>query len=103
VALESVVGPRMPLLALASSTCGQTVEWAVVRCSRVLCNVVLACPMEMATNSTLPPYFLRAAMRGRYVSVFSVSLVSRPRYLQNHTSTRVRVHDWLLTMDWSGL
>ena len=102
LALESVSGSLTPLLALACSPWGRTMESAAVRCSRVLCSVVLACPKEMATSSTLPRYFLRAAIRNEYISVFSVSLVSYLRSLHNSTSTRTSVHRILLTLFRSG-
>ena len=54
----------VPLLALAWSALGRTVWKAAVKWSRVLVSAVPACPMVMATNSTLPQYFLRAAMMG---------------------------------------
>ena len=89
----------IPLQDLACSTCGRTVERAAVKCSRVLCSVSPACSMGMATNSTLPRYFLSAAMRRDHFSVFSVSLLLQPRSLQNLiTSTRMRVHCFLLTL-----
>ena len=54
MALESVVGCDVPLLALTWSCLGRTVEKAAVRWSRVLVRVVPAWPMGMATNYTLP-------------------------------------------------
>ena len=63
-ALWSVAGLEMLLLARELSTEGQTVEKAAVRWSRVLVSVVPAWLIGKATNSTLPQYFLRAAMRG---------------------------------------
>jgi hypothetical protein len=87
-ALWSVTGLRMPLLARDRSTEGLTVdEKAAVRWSRVLVRVVPAWPMGTATNSTLPQYFLRAAMRGEYFSVFSSYLMSQPKSLHNPIST----------------
>jgi hypothetical protein len=70
-ALWSVAGLEMPLLVRDLSTDGRTVEKAAVRWSRVLVNVLPALPIGMVMNSTLPQYFLRAAMRGEYFSVFS--------------------------------
>jgi len=63
VRLWSVAGSIMSLLALACSMCGRTVDKAAVGCSSVFVRVVPACPIGKATNSTLPQYFLRAAMR----------------------------------------
>jgi hypothetical protein len=90
--LWSVAGLKAPLLARNLSTVGQTVEKAAVRCSRVLVSVVPAWPMGKAMNSTLPQYFLRAAMRGEYFSVFLSILVSQPRSLQKPISMMMRVH-----------
>ncbi len=71
LASESAVGCGVPLMALAWSTCGRTVEKTAVRWSRVLVSMVPAYPMGMATDSTLPQCFLRAATREEYFSVFS--------------------------------
>ena len=102
LASESGAGSVMPMLALACTTCRRTVEMATVRWSRVFRSVVSACPMRMATSSTIPQYLLRAAMRGIYFSVFFVSLLSQPRSLHNPTSTRMKVHSFLFTLLWSG-
>ena len=76
LALDSLMGYVVLLLTLAWSTIGWTAEKAAVRCARDLESVVPACPMEMATNPTLPQCFLRAAMRGGCFSVFSVLFVA---------------------------
>jgi hypothetical protein len=65
-ALWSVAGLELLLMARDVSTEGRTVEKAAVRWSRVLVSVVPASPTGKATNSTLPQYFLRAAIRGEY-------------------------------------
>ena len=101
-ALWFVAGLKMPLLARDRSTEGLTVEKAAVRWSRVLMSVVPAWPMGTATNSTLPQYFLRAAMRGEYFSVFSSNLMSQPRSLHNPISMMMRVHCILLKEVGSG-
>jgi len=93
----------MLLLALACSTLGQTMERAIVRCSRVLISQVSACLMGIATNSIPPQYFLRAVMRKKYFSVFSVCLLSHLRSLHNPPSNRMRVHTFLSTLLWSML
>jgi hypothetical protein len=48
----------MPLLALALSTRGRTVEKAAVRWLSVDVSGVPACPIGKAANSSLPRYFL---------------------------------------------
>jgi len=101
-ALWSVAGLEMPLLARELSTEGRTVEKAAVRWSRVLISVVPAWPIGKATNSTLPQYFLRAAMRGEYFAVFSSHLTSQPRSLQTPISTMMRVDYVLLKEVGSG-
>ena len=73
-------------------------ERAVVRCSGVLCSEVPAYPMGKATNSTLPQYFLTAAMKLEYFSAFYVRSLSQPRSLQDPTFIRIRVHSFLLTL-----
>jgi hypothetical protein len=95
MALESMVGSNVPLMALVWSTLRRTVEKAAVRWSRVLVSVVPACPMGMATNSNRPQYCLRAVTRGEYFSVFSVCFLSHPRSRENPTSMRMRVHVFL--------
>ena len=87
----------MLLIGLSCSTWEQTVKKAVVRCSRVLLNVVPACPMGMTTNSTLSLYFLRLAMGGEFFMVFSICLLSHMRSLHYPTFTRMRVHGFLST------
>ncbi len=62
--MESMVGWVVPVLALAWSASWRAVEKAAVRWTRVLESVVPAWPMGIATNSTLPQCFLRAATRG---------------------------------------
>ena len=79
MAVESVMACGVPLLALAWSTRGRTVEKAAVMWSRVLVSVVPACPMEMTTNYALPKYYLRAATRVEYFSGFSMFFSSHPR------------------------
>ncbi len=101
-ALWSVAGLRIPLLARDRSAQGLTMENAAVRWSSVLVSVVPAWPMGTATNSTLPQYFLRVAMRGEYFSVFSSSLMSQPRSLQNPISMMMIVHYFLLKEVGSG-
>jgi len=54
----------LPMLALACSTWGWTVDKAAVKWSKAALSVVLACMIGKATNSTLPQCFLMAAMRG---------------------------------------
>ena len=80
-ALWSMAGLGMPLLARALSNEGRTVEKAAVRWFRVLVSVVPAWPIGKTTNSTRPHYFLRAAIRGEYFSVFSSNLMLRQRSL----------------------
>ncbi len=72
-------------------------ERAAVRWLRVLLSVMPACSMGMAMNSTLPQYFLRAAMRGEYFYVLFMILLSQPKPLHNPIFTRMRVHYVLLT------
>jgi len=72
MALESMLGCDVPLMVPVWSILGQTVENAAVRWSRVFASIVPACPIGMATNSTLPQYCPRAATRGKYFSVLSV-------------------------------
>ena len=64
MALESMMGCVVSILALMWSILWRTVENAAGRTSRVLVNVLPACPLGMATNSNLSQYFLRAATRG---------------------------------------
>jgi hypothetical protein len=90
-ALWSVAGLDALLLARDLSADGRTVEKAAVRWSRILVSVVPAWPIGKATNSTLPRYFLRAAMRGEYFSVFLSNFTSQPRSFQKPISTRMRV------------
>ena len=66
LALWSVSGLEMPLLARDLSINGRTVEKAAVRWSRVLVSVVPAWPIGKATNSIRPHSFLRATIRGKY-------------------------------------
>ncbi len=73
-----------------------------MRWSSVLVSVVPAWAMGTAANSTLPQYFLRAAMRGENFSVFSSNLMSQPRSLQNPISMMMRVHCFLLKEVGSG-
>ena len=94
-AFWSVVGLDAPLLARDLSTDGRTGEKAAVRWSRVLVSGVPAWLIGKATNSTLPEYFLRAAMRGEYFSVFLSNLTSHQRSLQKPISTRMSVHCFL--------
>ena len=94
MALESVLGCDVPLLALVWSALERTVENAVVRWSRVLVSVVPACPMGMAKNFTLPRYCLRAATRGEYFSVFSACFLSHPRSRENPVSMSMRLHNF---------
>ena len=101
-ALWSVAGLEMHLLARELSTEGRTVEKAAVMWSRVLVSVVPAWPIGKAKNVTLPQYFLRAAMRRDYFSVFSSHLTSQPRSLQKPISTMMRVHCILLKEAGSG-
>ena len=61
-ALWSVAVLEMPVLARELSTDGRTVEKVAVRWFMVLVSVVPAWPIGKATNSTLPQYFMRAAM-----------------------------------------
>ncbi len=58
--------------------------------------MVPAWPMGKVINSTRPQYFVRAAMREEYFSVFSTLLLSQSRSMQNLVSTRMRVHRLLL-------
>ena len=76
LALRSMAGLDMPLLARDLSTDGRTVEKTEVRWFRVLVSVVPGWPIGKAINSTLPQYLLRAAIRGEYFSVFFSILVS---------------------------
>ena len=101
-AVWSVSGLEMPLLARDLSTDGRTVEKAAVRWSSVLVSVVPAWPIGKATNSTRPQYFVRAAMREEYFSVFLLCLMSQPRSLHKQISTRMRVHCFLLKEVGSG-
>ncbi len=94
--LWSVAGLKMPLLARDRSTEGLTVEKAGMRWFSVFMSVVPAWPMGTATNSTLPQYLLRAAMRGEYFWVFSSNLMSQPRSLHNPISMMMRVYCFLL-------
>jgi len=73
------MGCDVPLLAIAWSTLRRTVEKAAVRWSRVLVSVVPACLMKMATDFTLPHYYLKAATRDEYFSDFSACFLSHPR------------------------
>ena len=72
------------------------VEKVTVMWSRVVVSIVLAYPIGKATNSTLPQYFLRPAMRGGYLSVFFASSTSQPKSLQKPISTRMPVDCFLL-------
>ena len=81
----------VPMLALARSTWGRTVEKAAVRWLRIVVSVLIACPIRKATNPTLPQYFLRAVIRGEYFLVFSASFLSQPRSLQKPISTMIIV------------
>ena len=101
-ALWSVAGLEMLMLARDLSTEGRTVGKAAVRESRVLVSVVPTCPVGKATNSTLPQYFLRAAIRGKYFSIFLSNLTSQPRSVQKPISTMMRVHYFLLKEVGSG-
>ena len=83
--LWSVAGLEMLLLAHDLSTEGRTVAKATVRWSRVLVSVVTAWPIGKAKNFTRPQYFLRAAMRAEYLSVFSSNLMSQPRSPQKRS------------------
>jgi len=54
----------MPMLALVSSTCGRTVEKAVVRCSRVVCERG-ACVSDWESDELHPsPLFLEGHDEG---------------------------------------
>ena len=64
MALESMVGWVVPVMALAWSASGRAAEKAAVRWAMVLESVVPAWPMGIAKSSTLPQCFLRAATRG---------------------------------------
>ncbi len=62
--MESMVGWVVPELALAWSASEWAVERAAVRWTRVIESVAPAWLMGIATNSTLPQCFLKAATRG---------------------------------------
>ena len=64
LALESMEGLVVPVLALAWSASGRAVERVAVRLTRVLESVVPAWPRGIATNSTPFQCFLSAATRG---------------------------------------
>ncbi len=65
-------------------------------------SVVPAWPIGKAKNSILPQYFLRAAIRGEYFSVFSSNLMSQTRSLQKPISTRMKLHCIVLKEVGSG-
>ena len=96
LALWSVAGSMMPLLSLACARCGRTAEKEAVGLLRVDVSIVPACPIGKAINSILPQYFLRASMRGEYLSVYFASLMSLPKSLQKPISIMATAHCFLV-------